>query len=68
MGEKPLALIVTKEDMSVSEKDLLAHIRGFIEKGMISKQIVLLKFKFVEAIDKTSVGKINKKVLREKHA
>ncbi|WP_029917369.1 fatty acid--CoA ligase [Pelobacter seleniigenes] len=67
-GEKPLALIVTKEDMAVSEKELLAHIRGFIEKGMISKQIVLLKFKFVEAIDKTSVGKINKKVLREKHA
>jgi len=67
-GEKPLALIVTKEDMSISEKDLLAHIRGFIQKGMISKQIVLLKFKFVDAIDKTSVGKINKKVLREKYA
>ena len=67
-GEKPLALIVTKDGMTVSEKDLLTHIRGFIEKGMTSKQIVLLKFKFVDAIDKTSVGKINKKVLREKYA
>jgi fatty-acyl-CoA synthase len=34
---------------------------------MITKQVVLLKFRFVEAIDKTSVGKINKVALREKY-
>ncbi|MFK5927443.1 MAG: fatty acid--CoA ligase [Desulfuromusa sp.] len=66
-GEKPLALVVKKPESEVSEKELMNHIRGFIDKGIISKQIILLKFKFVEAIDKTSVGKINKRLLREKH-
>jgi fatty-acyl-CoA synthase len=67
-GEKPLALVVRKSDTEVSERELLQHIRGFIDKGIISKQLVLLKIKFVDGIDKTSVGKINKRLLREKHA
>lgn len=67
-GEKPLALVVKKEAADLTEKELTQHIHGFINKGIISKQLVLLKVKFVEAIDKTSVGKINKRLLREKHA
>ncbi len=66
-GEKPLALIVKKPDMEIQEKELIQHIRGFIDKGIISKQIILLKIMFVDAIDKTTVGKINKKLLREKY-
>ncbi|MCF6179427.1 MAG: fatty acid--CoA ligase [Geopsychrobacter sp.] len=66
-GEKPLALVIKKADIDISEKELLRHIRGFIDKGIISKQVVLLKIQFVEAIDKTSVGKINKRLLREKY-
>ncbi len=66
-GEKPLALIVKKPEGELTEKELIQHIRGFIDKGIISKQLILLKIKFVEAIDKTSVGKINKRLLREKH-
>lgn len=66
-GEKPLALVVKKAEAEISEKELLQHIRSFIEKGIISKQLVLLKIKFVDGIDKTSVGKINKRLLREKH-
>ncbi len=66
-GEKPLALIVKKPESEVNEKELIQHIRGFVDKGIISKQIILLKVKFVEAIDKTSVGKINKRLLREKY-
>ena len=65
-GERPLALVVKKEGAKLAEKELLNHLRGFVDKGMTSKQIVLLKVKFVEAIDKTSVGKINKRLLREK--
>jgi fatty-acyl-CoA synthase len=34
---------------------------------MISKQVVLLKVRFVEMIDKTSVGKVSKVTLREKY-
>lgn len=66
-GEKPLALIVKKPESEITEKELLQHIREFIDKGIISKQIILLKIKFVDAIDKTSVGKVNKRLLREKH-
>lgn len=64
-GERPLALVIAKEE--VSERDLIKHVQGFIEKGLVTKQALLLKVAFVEEIDKTSVGKINKKLLREKH-
>lgn len=66
-GEKPLALVVRKGSAEISEKELLNYIRGFVDKGMISKQIVLLKIAFVDGIEKTSVGKTNKKLLREKY-
>ena len=66
-GEKPLALVVKKPEAEVSAKELTTHIHGFVDKGFISKQIILLKVKFVDSIDKTSVGKINKRLLREKH-
>ncbi len=66
-GERPLALVVKKAEAEITEKELLLHIRSFVERGIISKQIVLIKIKFVEAIDKTSVGKVNKKALREKY-
>jgi fatty-acyl-CoA synthase len=46
---------------------LVSHINQFIEKGLLSKQAMLLKVKVVEAIDKTSVGKTDKKTLRVKH-
>ena len=66
-GEKPLVLIVKKPESEINEKELMQHIRGFVDKGVISKQIILLKMKFVDAIDKTSVGKVNKRQLREKY-
>jgi acyl-CoA synthetase (AMP-forming)/AMP-acid ligase II len=68
-GERPLALVVlrTESQGKVTEKILLQHVREYADKGMITKQVVLLRFHFVEAIDKTSVGKINKVALREKY-
>lgn len=66
-GEKPVALVVKKESVEISEKELLHHVRGFVDKGLISKQIVLLKIEFVDSIAKTSVGKTDKKLLREKY-
>jgi fatty-acyl-CoA synthase len=68
-GERPLALVVLKADLKekVSEKNLQQHVHGYADKGIISKQVVLLKVRFVEAIDKTSVGKISKVTLREKY-
>ena len=65
-GEKPLALIVVKEDTEVPlPKEMVAHVKSFIDKGLMSKLALLLEIKYVDQIAKTSVGKINKKVLRE---
>lgn len=68
-GERPLALVVLKPEQTVkvTEKSLAHHVVGYADKGFISKQVVLLKVKFVETIDKTSVGKTNKVALREKY-
>ncbi len=65
-GERPLALVVARE--KVTEKELIKHVQDFIDKGLLPKQALLLQIKFVEEIDKTSVGKQNKKLLREKYA
>ncbi|RUM39194.1 MAG: fatty acid--CoA ligase [Desulfobulbus sp.] len=67
-GERPLALVVKQQGADPTAKELRRHIRGFVDKGVISKQVVLLKVRFVDAIDKTSVGKVNKRLLREKYA
>lgn len=65
-GEKPLALIVVKEDAVPPEaKEMAAHVKSFIDKGMMSKLALLLEVNYVDQIAKTSVGKIDKKMLRE---
>jgi fatty-acyl-CoA synthase len=66
-GERPLALVVAKPGEKVTDKDLLHHVKEYADKGVVNKQVVLLKVRLVEAIDKTSVGKINKVALREKY-
>ena len=68
-GEKPLALIVLKEDSArPEEKEIVKHVKSFIDKGLMNKLALLVTVRFVDEIDKTSVGKINKKLLREKNA
>jgi len=66
-GERPLALVVPRPDSQLHEKDLTHHVKEYADKGIVNKQVLLLKVKLVELIDKTSVGKINKVALREKH-
>ncbi|MCE1225255.1 MAG: fatty acid--CoA ligase [Geobacteraceae bacterium] len=66
-GERPLALVVAKPEATVTEKELTHLVREYADKGVVTKQVVLLKVKLVEAIDKTSVGKVNKVALREKY-
>jgi acyl-CoA synthetase (AMP-forming)/AMP-acid ligase II len=67
-GERPLALIVLKPNFvgKVVVSDIQTHVKSFADKGIISKWSVPDRVRFVEAIDKTSVGKIDKKLLRQK--
>ena len=67
-GERPLALVVKRPDAIASEKDIAGFVKEYADKGLVSKQVLLLKVRFVEAIDKTSVGKISKVTLREKYS
>ncbi|MCP5419949.1 MAG: fatty acid--CoA ligase [Gammaproteobacteria bacterium] len=65
-GERPMALVVLKENCSAEAEDIKAHVKTLAEEGVISKYAVPEQVRLVEAIDKTSVGKFNKKILREK--
>lgn len=67
-GERPLALVVPRPDSGLTEKDVARLVKEYADRGLVNKQVVLLKVRFVEAIDKTSVGKVSKVTLREKYA
>jgi len=66
-GERPVALVVPRNapTTTLTEDDVKKHVLAFSEKGQISKYAVPQIVKLVEALEKTSVGKMNKKRLRE---
>ena len=66
-GERPLALVVPKSGRSVDLEAIRAHLGEFVGAGRISKYAVPQQLHVVPAIDKTSVGKIDKKLLRAKY-
>ena len=67
--ERPLALIVLKPEHAgqVDKAEIQRHVKGFADKGLISKYAAPQTVIFVEALAKTRVGKTNKKELREKY-
>lgn len=64
-GERPVALVVQKVDHTFSEDVLRAYMQGIADKGVISKWAIPDRFFLVQEIPKTSVGKLNKKVIRQ---
>jgi fatty-acyl-CoA synthase len=68
-GERPLALVVKRpsDANGVSETAIKDHLKVFADKGIISKYGIPEKIIFIDSIPKTSVGKINKKELRERY-
>ena len=68
-GEVPLACIVRRQDQQeVSSHRIMEHVKGYIDRGLLPRESILLKIIFVGAIDKTSVGKTDKRALRAKYA
>ena len=67
-GERPVIIVSAKD--SVDKKNLSKIIENSIqlqiERGYLSKWAMPDKINFVSEIEKTSVGKINKKFLRKK--
>jgi fatty-acyl-CoA synthase len=68
-GERPLALVVKRASgaTAISDTVIKNHLKVFADKGIISKYGIPEKILFIDIIPKTSVGKINKRELRERY-
>ena len=68
-GERPKALVVLKaQAQGVTVEDLREFIKGYADRGVISKYGVPQEIVFIDALLKTSVGKLNKKAMREAYS
>ena len=61
-SERPLCCVVLREKCDTSAEELLEHLRGRVARWWLPDE-----FAFVDEIPKTSVGKFDKKVLRERY-
>jgi fatty-acyl-CoA synthase len=68
-GERPLAIIVPQEKAAgtVTAEAMQAHLRRFVAEGTIASWAVPDAYEIVDALPRTSVGKIDKKVLRSQY-
>jgi fatty-acyl-CoA synthase len=67
-GERPLAIVVPRDRNSLSGDALREYLRSSSDAGAIERFAVPDRYLFVDEIAKTSVGKIDKKRLRELYA
>jgi len=69
-GERPVALVVAKAGTpdAPTEDAVRRHCSHFAGQGTISKYAIPDRVYFVDSIPKTSVGKLDKKVIRAKLA
>jgi acyl-CoA synthetase (AMP-forming)/AMP-acid ligase II len=65
-GERPYAEVVLRPEKrdQVTAKDLGHFLHQFIEQGVIHKRAILTQIHLVDALPRTSVGKLNKKEMR----
>ncbi|MFC1533249.1 fatty acid--CoA ligase [Thermodesulfobacteriota bacterium] len=66
-GERPVTMIVPRPEYKdkVTGDDIKDYLKQFVDNGQISKWAIPSDVHIVEAIPKTSVGKIDKKVIRK---
>ncbi|MDH4558013.1 fatty acid--CoA ligase [Pseudomonas sp. BN417] len=64
-GERPMAMVVCAPGSSLDRKAMEAHLQQFVDSGHINKWAIPKQISFVAEIPKTSVGKIDKKRIRE---
>jgi fatty-acyl-CoA synthase len=68
-GERPLAIILPVEAYKgkLTGEALKAHLQQFVDQGVITDWSVPDDYAFVDDLPMTSVGKIDKKILRSRH-
>ena len=66
-GESPMALVVPKPAFvdKITEEELKDFYKRYVDEGVIPKYGIPKRILIVDAIAKTSVGKLNKKELRK---
>jgi len=66
-GERPMMLITLKPEYrgKISANDFRNYMLAFAKQGKLPKYGIPDRYEFVESIAKTSVGKLDKKVLRK---
>ena len=66
-GERPLMVVTLKSEFTneVTQDDLREFMKKFADEGRLPRYGVPDRFEFVDAIPKTSVGKLDKKMLRK---
>lgn len=69
-GERPVAVVVAKPEFAdtLTEAELRQLVAAQAERGVVSRYAVPDRIHLVAAIDKTSVGKFDKKALRRQFA
>ncbi len=66
-GERPLPLVVRHAGSDVTEAEIIELVTARSRAGDISRYAIPDRVSFVDSIERTSVGKINKKKLRSLH-
>ncbi len=66
-GERPRAIVVPKKGAALDPAELRTHLHVFVARGEISKYAVPEEFVIAPSLDKTSVGKLDKRSLRQKY-
>ena len=71
-GERPMALVIVEPDFAggseeAAEEAIRSHVKTYVDKGVISKFAVPDRVMIVKELPLTSVGKVDKTVLRERH-
>jgi fatty-acyl-CoA synthase len=63
--ERPVAILALKKGCTVSDREIKEGLQEYASRGVISRYAVPDRIVFVDALPKTSVGKLDKKLLRE---
>lgn len=67
-GERPLAVVVTKPGAIITLEMLNAPVEQAIDQNRLTRYARLDRFETVDQLPRTSVGKIDKKLLRARYA
>ena len=66
-GERPHALVVPRSNhrATLTSEDIRTHVAAGAAEGSISRYAIPERVTFVDKLERTSVGKINKRLLRK---